>query len=376
MKKVFRILLALVLVGGIGYTLYFLYQKSVEPPVVYATVTPYKTNIIRKTVAAGSIVPRVEISIKPQVSGIIDELFVEPGESIKKGDLIARVKVIPDMGQLNNAENRLSVAQINRDNATRNYNRYRELFNKGVVSESTYQDFEVAYKNALEELNAAENNLQIIREGATKKAGATSNTLIRSTADGTVLGIPVEEGNSVIEANTFNEGTTIATIANLGEMIFEGQVDESEVGKIEVGMPLIIRVGAIQSTTFDAELAYISPKGVDDNGAIQFEIKADVQLKEGYFIRAGYSANADIVLERVDSVLAIKEQLLQFDGKQPFVEVETAPQVFEKRLLKTGMSDGLQVEILEGLSEDDAIKVWNGSARDAQGGPGRGRGRR
>lgn len=360
MKKAFRFLIAALLIGGIGYTLYFLYAKSVEPPVTYSTAHAYRANIVRKTVAAGSIVPRVEISIKPQVSGIIDELYLEPGESVKKGDLIARVKVIPDMAQLNNAENRLSVAKINRDNATRNYDRYRELFNKGVVSESTYQDFEVAYKNALEELSAAENNLQIIREGATKQAGTASNTLIRSTANGTVLDIPVEEGNSVIEANTFNEGTTIATIANLGEMVFEGQVDESEVGKIQVGMPLIIRVGAIQSTTFDAELAYISPKGVEDNGAIQFEIKANVQLKEGYFIRAGYSANADIVLERVDDVLAIKEQLLQFDGQQAYVEVETEPQVFERRNVKTGLSDGLQIEIIEGLTEEDAIKISNG----------------
>ena len=208
-------------------------------------------------------------------------------------------------------------------------------------------------------MDAAENNLQIIEEGASKKSGESANTLIRSTSDGMVLDIPVEEGNSVIEANTFNEGTTIATIADLGEMIFEGKVDESEVGKISTGMPLIVSVGAIQGTTFNAELEYISPKGVEENGAIQFEIKADVELKEEFFIRAGYSANADIVLEKREDVLAIRESLLQFDGKQPFVEVETGEQTYERRDVKIGLSDGIQVEVLDGLTEEDKVKVWN-----------------
>ena len=359
MKKVLRLLAVVVLIGIVGYTLFFLYQKSAEKPVYYTTENPYVTNIYKKTIAAGSIVPRKEILIKPQVSGIIDELFVEPGDKVQKGELIARIKIIPDMAQLNNAENRVRVAQLNLDNAKRNYDRFKDLFEKGVVAEAEFQEVELTYKNALTELEAAENNLQIIEEGASKKSGESANTLIRSTSEGMVLDIPVEEGNSVIEANTFNEGTTIATIADLGKMIFEGKVDESEVGKISTGMPLIVSVGAIQGTTFDASLEYISPKGLEENGAIQFEIKADVELKEDFFIRAGYSANADIVLEKRENVLAIRESLLQFDGKQPFVEVETGDQTYERRDVKIGLSDGIQVEVVDGLSEEDKIKVWN-----------------
>jgi HlyD family secretion protein len=359
MKKVLRLTAVLALIGIVGYTLFFLYQKSAEKPVYYGTETPYITSIYKKTIAAGSIVPRKEILIKPQVSGIINELYVEPGDKVKKGQLIARIKIIPDMAQLNNAENRVRVAQLNLDNAKRNYDRFKDLFEKGVVAEAEFQEVELTYKNALTELDAAENNLQIIEEGASKKSGESANTLIRSTSNGMVLDIPVEEGNSVIEANTFNEGTTIATIADLGEMIFEGKVDESEVGKISAGMPLIVSVGAIQETTFNAELEYISPKGVEENGAIQFEIKADVELKEEFFIRAGYSANADIVLEKREDVLAIRESLLQFDGKQPFVEVETGEQTYERRDVKIGLSDGIQVEVLDGITEEDKVKVWN-----------------
>jgi HlyD family secretion protein len=359
MKKILRLTAVVALLGVVGYTLYFLYQKSAEKPLYYKTEAPFITSIYKKTIAAGSILPRKEILIKPQVSGIIDELYVEPGDEVRKGQLIARIKIIPDMAQLNNAENRVRVAQLNLDNAKRNYDRFKDLFEKGVVAEAEFQDVELAYKNALTELDAAENNLQIIEEGASKKSGESANTLIRSTSDGMVLDIPVEEGNSVIEANTFNEGTTIATIADLGEMIFEGKVDESEVGKISAGMPLIVSVGAIQGTTFNAELEYISPKGVEENGAIQFEIKADVELKEDFFIRAGYSANADIVLEKREDVLAIRESLLQFDGRQPYVEVETGEQSYERKDVKIGLSDGIQVEILEGLSEDDKVKVWN-----------------
>jgi len=379
MKKVLRLTAVVVLLGVVGYTLFFLYQKSAEKPVYYKTENPYITSIYKKTIAAGSILPRKEILIKPQVSGIIDELYVEPGDKVSKGQLIARIKIIPDMAQLNNAENRVRVAQLNLDNAKRNYDRFKDLFEKGVVAEAEFQDVELTYKNALEELDAAENNLQIIKEGASKKSGESANTLIRSTSEGMVLDIPVEEGNSVIEANTFNEGTTIATIADLGEMIFEGKVDESEVGKISTGLPLIVSVGAIQGTTFNAELEYISPKGVEENGAIQFEIKADVELKDEFFVRAGYSANADIVLEKREDVLAIRESLLQFDGKQPYVEVEVGEQTYERRDVKIGLSDGIQVEILEGLNEEDKVKVWNKPmteemmANQGQRGGGRGR---
>ena len=359
MKKVIRFLLVLVVLGIVAYTFYFLYQKSEAPDLTYNTTTASYQSIIKKTVATGSIVPRKEIEIKPQVSGIIDELYVEAGDKVKKGDLIARIKVIPDMAQLNSAENRVNRARISLDNSKINYDRNKELLDKGIIADATFQDFDIAYKNAIEELDAAESNLEIIKEGAAKKSGATANTLVRSTADGTVLDVPVEEGNSVIEANTFNDGTSIATVANLGEMIFEGKVDESEVGKISTGMELILNIGAIQDEQFDASLEYISPKGVAENGAIQFEIKADMKLREGLFIRAGYSANADIVLARADSVLSVKESLLQFDGRTPFVEVKIGENEYEKRELVTGLSDGLVIEVKEGISATDEIKVWN-----------------
>jgi HlyD family secretion protein len=359
MKKTLRIVLLLVLAALVVWTFYFLYQKSVEPPAQFNTEKAEKTNIIKKTVATGSILPRKEIEIKPQVSGIVEELFVEPGETVKEGDLIAKVKIIPDMAQLNAAENRLNRAKISVDAAKLDYDRNKKLYDNGVISAAQFQVFDIAYKNALEEFDAAQANLEIIKEGAARKSGEAANTLVRATSTGMVLDIPVEEGNSVIEANTFNEGTTIASIADLGEMVFEGQVDESEVGKIKTGMDLILRIGAIQDEEFSAVLEYISPKGVEENGAIQFEIKAAVELKEDFFIRAGYSANADIVLARVDSVLAIKESLVQYDEEQTYVEVQVGEQIFERRDVTTGLSDGIIVEVTEGIGADDEIKVWN-----------------
>ena len=357
MKTALKIVAALVVVGVFVGTIFYLYKKSQAKPVVFETATAFKTDIIRKTVATGSVIPRREIEIKPKVSGIVEEIFIEPGDHVKKDQLIARVKIIPDMINLNNAESRVKRAEIQLEEAKKNYLRYKELYTQQVIPESEYLTYEIAWKTASEELNAAEDNLELIREGATKKAGQATNTLIRSTIEGMVLDVPVEEGKSVIESNTFNDGTTIATIADMGEMIFEGKVDESEVGKIREGMDLILSIGAIDQEKFSARLERISPKGVEENGAIQFEIRADVQLKEDQFIRAGYSANADIVLERKDQVLAINESLLKFDGDTAYVEVETSPQTFEKRIVKTGLSDGLVIEILEGLTADEKIKA-------------------
>jgi len=359
MKKILRIILLVAIVGLVVWTFYYLYQKSVEPPLKYGTEKGQTMSIIKKTVATGSIVPRKEIEIKPQVSGIIERLYVEPGDEVKEGDLIAKVKIIPDMAQLNSAETRLNRAKINVESTKMDFDRNKSLYDKGVISQSEFQRFDIALKNAIEELNAAESNLEIIKEGAARKSGESANTLIRATSAGMVLDIPVEEGNSVIEANTFNEGTSIAMIADLGEMVFEGQVDESEVGKISSGMELILKIGAIQGQEFQAVLEYISPKGVEENGAIQFEIKAAVVLKEDLFIRAGYSANADIVLARADSVLGINESLVQYEEKQAFVEISTGEQQFEKRDISTGLSDGIHVEITDGISLDDEIKVWN-----------------
>jgi len=359
MKAFIRIIAIIVVLGIFGYTMYFLWHKSQEKPVVFETAQAFETNIIKKTTATGSVKPRKEIEIKPKVSGIIDEIFVEEGQILKKGDLIARVKIIPNMVNLNNAESRVEQARIQVEFATTVYNRQKDLFDKGVIALAEFQETETNYRNAQEELKSAQENLELIRDGQTSNSSKSTNTLITSTIEGMVLEIPVEEGNSVIESNTFNDGTTIATVADMGEMIFEGKIDESEVGKIKEGMPLILTIGAIEGVEFAAELEHISPKGVEENGAVQFEIRAKVNIRDDYFIRAGYSANAAIVLDRRDSVLAISESLLQFDDDTTYVEVETEPQIFEKRLVQTGLSDGINIEVLNGISTEDLIKKLN-----------------
>lgn len=356
MKKFIRVVLILFILGTFGGTLYYLYQKNQEKPFVYTTDSPFKTDIVKKTVATGSVKPRKEIEIKPTITGIIDKLYVEPGNVVKKGDLIAKVRIIPDMVSLNNAESRVNRAKYALENAQADYERNKKLLNDGVIAIATFQPIELALKNAQEELEAAENNLLLIKEGITKSTNQTSNTLIRSTANGMVLDVPVEEGNSVIEANNFNAGTTIAFIAEMNDMIFEGKVDESEVGKVKEGMPLVLTIGALENQTFDAALEYISPKGVEENGAIQFGIRAAINLSENMFLRAGYSANADIVLDKRDSVLAIKESLIEFSGDTAFVEVEITDQQFEKKEIQLGLSDGINVEILNGVTESDKLK--------------------
>jgi len=366
MKKALKIVIGVIILVVFAGTIVYLYRKSQAKPVVYETTTAQVTNIVKKTVATGKVVPRKEIEIKPQVSGIISELYVEAGQKVKKGDMIAKVRIIPNMINLNEAESRVNRAKINLDNARQNYDRQKTLYDSRVIAIAELQNYELALKTAREDLDAAENNLQLIREGITKTAGAASNTIIRSTIEGMVLTVPVEVGNSVIESNTFNDGTTIATIADMGEMIFKGKVDESEVGKLHEGMELIMTVGAIDTEKFTAKLEHISPKGVEENGAIQFEIRAAVELKENLFIRAGYSANADIVLERRDSVMAVQESLIKYEGDTASVEVETAPQVFKKKIIKTGLSDGVNVEVLSGITKKDKLKIQNAPAAGAE----------
>ncbi len=364
MKTFFRIFLIVIIVGVFGGTIYYLYGKSKQKPVIYETAAPFRTDIIKKTVATGKVVPRQEIDIKPQVSGIIEQIYVEPGQRITHGDLIARVKIIPNMLNLANAESRVKRAEISLQDTKRAFERQKDLYEKKVIAEAEFQQYEMSYLNALEELQAAENNLQLIRDGVAKSQGTVSNTLIRSTISGMILKVPVEVGNSVIETNNFNEGTTIATIADMSEMIFKGKVDESEVGNIHEGMPLQLTIGAIDNMKFDAQLEHISPRGIEENGAVQFEIRAAVTLKDEVFIRAGYSANADIMLDSRKDVLAIKESLLLFDKDSAYVEVETSPQNFERRDISLGLSDGLNVEILSGLTEKEKVKVQNGKNQE------------
>jgi len=357
MKRIIRISL-LVLLGVIFIsTIAFLYGKSQKKPKIYLTEKPFIGNIVKKTVATGSVVPRKEIEIKPQVSGIIETIYVVPGKQIHKGDLIAKITIIPDMLSLNNAESNLKQAKLRLEDAELVYNRQKELFQKGVIAKAEFQKNENEYSLVKEACESAENNLQLIKEGAIKKAGKATNTLIRSTIDGMVLDVPVEEGNSVIESNTFNSGTTIAVVADMNDIIFKGKVDETEVGKIKQGMMLMLKIGAIENDTFVARLEYIAPKGVEENGAIQFEIKADVKLKPTQFIRAGYSANADIVLDKRDQVVIVKESLLTLSGDSAFVEIQTKPQEFKKTYIQTGISDGINIEVLKGIDTSTVLKA-------------------
>lgn len=358
-KTTLLVLFILLILAGAAYTTYGLWKEEQVGPVTYTTEKPTIGDIIKKSVANGSVMPRKEILIKPQVSGIIKEVYVEAGELVKNGDVMAKVQVIPNMVSLSNAENRLERAKIALDNAQQDYDRNKALLEQGVIAPATFQAFEIGRQQAMAEVAGATDNLNIVRDGVSRAGGNNSNTVVKSTIDGMVLDVPVKQGNNVIEANTFNEGTTIGTVADMTDLVFEGQVDESEVEKLKDGMELILTLGAIEDKTFGAVLEYISPKGVEVDGAIQFDIKAAVELSGEDFIRAGYSANADVVLDRVDQVLVINEALVQYEGDKPYVEVKTGDDQYERRDITLGLSDGLQVEVKEGLSESDEIKVWN-----------------
>lgn len=355
MKSFFGIVIALILVASFFGVGYILIKKSMKPTEVYTSAQPFFTNIISKTVATGSITPRREIDLKSQVSGVVEKLYVEAGEVVKYNDIIAKIKIIPNVVMLNNAEMRLKTALINFKNAQIEMKRQEKLYKEQVISDQDYNQYLLEYELRNQEVQAAENNLELVKEGASKNTGTVSN-IVRSTAEGMLIDVPVKEGSFVIESNTFNEGTTIGTVANMKDMIFEGKVDESEVGKIKEGMNLDLKIGALQDEQINAGLEYISPKGIEENGAIQFEIKAAVNLKDDLFLRAGYSANADIVLEERDSVMAVKESDLLFEDGKIYVEVETGEQEFSKQEIETGLSDGINVEILSGIDVDQNIK--------------------
>ncbi|NDV59074.1 efflux RND transporter periplasmic adaptor subunit [Bacteroides sp. 519] len=355
LKIVGLVIVAVIFLG----TFMFLYSKSKPKVTVYEVIKPEITNLEKTTVVTGKIEPRDEILIKPQISGIIDKLYKEAGQAIKKDEIIARVKVIPEMGQLNAAESSLRVAEINAKQEETNFARTEKLFKDGLISKEEYEKGNVSYKQAIEERNKAQDALDIIREGITKKSASYSNTLIRSTIDGLILDIPIKEGNSVILSNTFNDGTTIATVANMNDLIFRGNIDETEVGRIIEGMPMKLTIGALQNFSFDARLEYIAPKGVEENGAINFEIKAAISVPDTVVIRAGYSANAEIVLQRATNVLALPESTIQFSGDSTFVWVMTdsiPEQKFERREITAGMSDGIRMEIKKGLASDDKVR--------------------
>jgi HlyD family secretion protein len=356
MKKLFGILTGVLVLGLFGGTVYFLWAKSQKPKTVYQLESAKPATIIKKAVSTGSVVPRQEVAIKPRVSGIVEEIHVLAGARVKAGDVIARILLVPDMVRMNDAQSRLARAEITLGAAKQDHARNQALLRDGTISAAVFLPFQTAIDNATAELKAAHDNLDLIQKGISSSSGTVSNTLVRSTITGTVLEVPVKVGNSVIETNTFNEGTTIATVADMGDMIFQGRVDESDVGKLKPGMMLLLTIGAVEGHRPEATLEHIAPKGVEKDGAIQFEIKAALKPQPDIVIRANYSANADIVLDRRDNVLALSESLLLFENGKKLVEVEVAPQRFEKREVTTGLSDGMQIEILSGVTEKDRIK--------------------
>ena len=364
LKRVLPILLTLGIVGAFAWTLWFLYERSEAQPVTFKTAAPQKMDIVKKTVAPGAIVPREEVAIKPRVSGVISKLYVEPGQYIKEKALIAEIQIIPDVVSLNTAEAAVKTAQIGLDNAKNEFERFGKLHAERLISDTEFNQQKLGLELKRQELETAENNLQLVKVGASKKSGKVSN-VVYSTVSGMVLEVPVKVGGSVIEANNFNEGTTIAAVADMNDMIFQGRVDESEVGKIKEGMPVSISIGALgEDARFEGKLEYISPKGKEKEGTIEFEVRAAVSLKQGVFLRANYSANADIILERRDGALAISESLLQFDKGKPYVEIETGPQLFVRKDVELGLSDGIHVEVKSGVDDKTSVKVPEGAGGD------------
>ncbi len=358
-KKYLKIALLVVVAALFIWTFVFLYQKSQPKIAVYEIVTPEVTDLEKTTVATGKVEPRDEVLIKPQISGIVSEVYKEAGESVKKNEVIAKVKVIPELGQLNSAESRVRLAEINANQAETDFSRVQKLYKDKLISAEEYEKGEVSIKQAREELQAAKDNLEIIKEGITKNSASFSSTLIRSTIDGLILDVPIKVGNSVIMSNTFNDGTTIATVANMNDLIFRGKIDETEVGRVHEGMPVKLTIGALQNLSFNAVLEYISPKGVEENGANQFEIKAAVAAPDSVQIRSGYSANAEIVLERIQKTLALPESTIEFSGDSTFVYVMTdsvPQQQFRRQPIKVGMSDGIKIAIKEGITAKDKIR--------------------
>jgi HlyD family secretion protein len=359
MKKIIKtlgfILLGLTIVG----TLVFLWGKSKLKPVEYETVLMEKRTIEKKIIINGTIAPRNEVLIKPQISGIITELYKEPGQVVKVGDVIAKVKVIPDITQLNSAESRLNMANINLEQAKNEYERATTLFNKGVVAKEEYDSRTATYKKAKEEAENAKESLEIVKNGISSNTAQYSNTQIKATISGMILDIPVKVGNSVIQSNTFNDGTTIASIANMNDLIFIGKVDETEVGKIKEGNAINLIIGAMQDTKCSAVLEYISPKGTMDNGATTFEIKAAVRNNSDNFIRSGYSSNGEVIVDKRDSVWSVPENCLEFVEDSAFVYVlktaKDGKNTYEKTFVQLGLSDGIFVEVLSGITSEDTL---------------------
>ena len=344
-------LLAILFLG----TFVYLYQRSKPKEIHYEELVPSFKDVQRTAVVTGKIIPRNEVNVKPQISGIISEIYKEAGQQVTEGEVIAKVKVIPEMSSLSSAQSRLRLAEMNLKQAQTNYDREKALYDKQLVSAEEYDQVRQALNQAKEEYAAAEESLEVVRDGVSKRNASSSSTLIRSTISGLILDVPVKVGNSVILSNTFNDGTTIATVANMNDLIFDGNVDETEVGRLSEGMPVVIKIGALQDYSFDATLEYISPKATQSNGANQFEIKAAVAVPSDAMIRSGYSANAEIVLQKVEGVLTVPESAVVFEGDSTYVYLVNGKE-YTKKIISTGLSDGVNIEVKSGLKESDRVR--------------------
>jgi HlyD family secretion protein len=350
----------ILLILGFLFAIAYFVRTNSKSSIEYETTTPFTSSIKKTSVVTGKVIPEDEVEIKPQLNGIIQQILVEEGDVVQNGDLIAIIKVVPDERSVYGGQSQVNSAKLNVQNAEKQMERANELFSKQIISQQEYEDFELRFSTALENLKAAENDLEIIREGSVS-GSSTANTNIRATVSGTILEIPVKLGDQVIAANNFNAGTSVAIIADLNKMIFEGQVDEAEVGKLEIGQELKINMAAIPERDFEAKLKFVAPKGTEQGGAVQFKIEADVTLDEESFVRAGYSANGSLVVDNRQDIMVITEALLQFDRRtqEPYVEIEISNQNFERKDIEIGLSDGIKVEIISGLDMTDKIKIWN-----------------
>ena len=365
MNKTVKIILGIVLLILLVVVLKYFKDSNAKEVVDYKTELPFYSTLDTKTVATGKLNPEEEIELKPQISGIVDQIFVEEGDLVRKGDLIAKIRVVPNEQALGSAKSRINSTRLSFENAQTLFNRNKTLFEKGVISKQDFENSELSLNQAKESYNQSKEDYQIIKQGSLS-GGSSANTTIVAQIPGTILEIPVREGDQVIQSNNFNAGTTIATIADMSKMIFEGKVDESEVGKLEEGKDIKVILGAINEKEFPAVLTFVAPKGVEENGAVQFTIKADVTIEASTKIRAGYSANAEIEIESKDSILVIKEALLQFNRitEKPFVELLEDNGTFKKKNIEIGLSDGINVEIIDGVEEGDKIKVWNKASEE------------
>ena len=356
MKKTIKyILFALLALAFLG-TFVFLYKKSKPDEIRYQEHAVALMDISRTTVVTGKIIPRNEVNIKPQINGIIAELYKDAGELVQENEVIAKLKVIPDMGSLSSAQSRVRLAEINLKQAQVNYDREKSLYDQQLVSAEEFEQVKQQLSQAKEEASAAQDALEVMRDGVSSSNATSSSTLVRSTISGLILDVPVKVGNSVIQANTMNDGTTVATVANMNDLIFDGNIDETEVGNLVEGTPVTITIGALQNYSLDAVLEYVAPKAVENNGANQFEIKAAVSVPGDKMIRSGYSANAEIVLETASQVLSVPESALEFDGDDTYVYLKTGEKQYEKTKVVTGLSDGINIEVKEGLKADDVVR--------------------